>query len=72
VKGASLRLRWRGQGETSRLWLDLRDRVHSRRQPKGNIAMAVRVQASLSMSILADRETRVAAFDFESESNSLS
>ena len=56
-------LPWKGQGDTSKLWQDLLDCVRTRQQPKCNIAMAVRVQAPLSMGILSHRENKVARFD---------
>jgi len=60
-------LPWKGQGDTSKLWQDLLDCVRTRRQPKCNIRMAVRVQAPLSMGILSHREHKVARFDKERE-----
>lgn len=54
---------WKGQGDTGRLWLDLVECVRSRREPKCNIEMAVRVQAPLSMGVIAHRESRVVRFD---------
>lgn len=54
---------WKGQGDTSKLWQDLLECVRTRRQPKCNIAMAVRVQAPLSMGILSHRESKVVKFD---------
>jgi predicted dehydrogenase len=59
---------WKGQGDTSKLWADLLDCVKTRKQPKCNIGMAVRVQAPLSMGILSHRESKVARFDFEKQS----
>lgn len=56
-------LHWKGQGDTRKLWLDLLECVQTRRQPKCNIAMAVRVQAPLSMGILSHRESKVVKFD---------
>jgi predicted dehydrogenase len=56
-------LPWKGQGDTSKLWQDLLDCVRTRQQPKCNIAMAVRVQAPLSMGILSHRQSKVARFD---------
>ena len=47
---------WKGQGDTSKLWQDLLDCVRTRRQPKCNIAMAVRVQAPFDGHPLAPRE----------------
>ena len=58
-----IRLPWKGQGDTSKLWQDLLDCVRTRRQTKCNIAMAVRVQAPLSMGILSHRQSKVARFD---------
>lgn len=58
-----IRLPWKGQGDTSRLWLDLLDCVKTRRQPKCNIELAVRVQAPLSMGIISHRESKVVKFD---------
>ena len=60
-------LPWKGQGDTSKLWQDLLDCVRTRRQPKCNIAMAVRVQAPLSMGILSHRESKVAKFDSQAQ-----
>ncbi len=56
-------LPWKGQGDTAKLWEDLLDCVRTRRQPKCNIGMAVRVQAPLSMGVLSHRESKVARFD---------
>ncbi|MFH1266528.1 MAG: Gfo/Idh/MocA family oxidoreductase [Planctomycetota bacterium] len=56
-------LPWKGQGDTGKLWQDLLECVRTRRQPKCNIGMAVRVQAPLSMGILSHRENKVAKFD---------
>jgi predicted dehydrogenase len=56
-------LPWKGQGDTRKLWQDLLDCVRTRQQPKCNIAMAVRVQAPLSMGILSYRANKVARFD---------
>jgi predicted dehydrogenase len=63
-----IRLPWKGQGDTGKLWADLLDCVKTRQQPKCNIRMAVRVQAPLSMGILSHRESAVAKFDFETQS----
>lgn len=63
-----IRMPWKGQGDTGKLWVDLLECVKTRRQPKCNIGMAVRVQAPLSMGILSHRENKVAMFDFENES----
>jgi hypothetical protein len=54
---------WKGQGDTSKLWVDLLECVKTRQKPKCNIEMAVRVQAPLSMGIVAHRESRVVRFD---------
>ncbi len=59
---------WKGQGDTSKLWADLLDCVKTRKQPKCNIGMAVRVQAPLSMGILSHRESKVALFDEATQS----
>lgn len=59
---------WKGQGDTSKLWADLLDCVKTRKQPKCNIGMAVRVQAPLSMGILSHRESKVALFDQDNQS----
>jgi len=68
AKGAKeIRLPWKGQGDTAKLWADLLECVKSRRQPKCNIAMAVRVQAPLSMGILSHRQSKVAQFDLENQ-----
>ena len=67
-----IRMPWKGKGDTGKLWLDLLDCVKSRQQPKCNIAMAVRVQAPLSMGIFSHREGKVASFDFEKEAITLS
>ncbi len=61
-------LPWKGQGDTSKLWADLLDCVRTRKQPKCNIGMAVRVQAPLSMGILSHRESKVALFDQANQS----
>jgi predicted dehydrogenase len=63
-----LLLPWKGQGDTSKLWLDFLECVRSRRQPKCNIGMAVRVQAPLSMGIFSHRENKVARFDHATQS----
>ena len=63
-----IRLPWKGQGDTNKLWADLFECVETRKQPKCNIAMAVRVQAPLSMGILSHRESKVALFDCDSQS----
>jgi len=58
---------WAGQGDTSKLWVDLLDCVKTRKQTKCNIGMAVRVQAPLSMGILSHRQSKVARFDVEKQ-----
>lgn len=67
-----LHIPWKGQGDTSKLWLDLLDCVETRQQTKCNIAMAVRVQAPLSMGILSHINSKVALFDAEKETITLS
>ncbi|MCC7084849.1 MAG: Gfo/Idh/MocA family oxidoreductase [Pirellulales bacterium] len=62
-----IRIPWKGQGDTSKLWLDLLECVKTRQQPKCNIEMAVRVQAPLSMGIISHRESRVVKFDHTSK-----
>ncbi len=63
-----LRIPWNGMADTSKLWQDLLTCVETRAQPKCNIAMAVRVQAPLSMGILSHRQSKTALFDPEQES----
>lgn len=63
-----IKIPWRGNGDTTKLWANLLDCVKTRQQPNCNISMAVRVQAPLSMGILAHRENKVAQFDFEKQS----
>ena len=63
---------WAGQGDTSKLWLDLLECVESRQQPKCNIDMAVRVQAPLSMGIISHRASKVVKFDPEKQAFVLS
>jgi predicted dehydrogenase len=58
-----IRIPWKGQGDTAKLWQDLLDCVRTRREPKCSIRMAVRVQAPLSMGILSHRASKVARFD---------
>lgn len=62
-----IQLPWKGQGDTNKLWQDLLGCVRSRQQPKCNIAMAVRVQAPLSMGVLSHRENKVARWDKEKQ-----
>jgi len=59
---------WAGQGDTGKLWQNLLDCVKTRETPMCPIEMAVRVQAPLSMGILAHLENKVAMFDFEKQS----
>jgi hypothetical protein len=63
---------WKGQGDTGKLWTDLLECVKTRKQPKCNIQMAVRVQAPLSMGILSHRSSKVALFDSEKQAITLS
>jgi predicted dehydrogenase len=63
---------WKGQGDTSKLWADLLDCVETRKQPKCNIDMAVRVQAPLSMGVISHRESKVVKFNREDQSFELS
>jgi len=63
-----IRMPWKGQGDTRKLWADLLECVKTRKQPKCNIGIAVRVQAPLSMGILSHRESKVAKFDFDEKS----
>ena len=63
---------WNGQGDTKKLWQDFLDCVKTRKQPKCNIAMAVRVQAPLSMGVLSHRNSKAALFDKETETICLS
>jgi predicted dehydrogenase len=65
---SELLLPWKGQGDTAKLWVDFLECVCSRRQPKCNIGMAVRVQAPLSMGILSHRENKVVKFDRATQS----
>ena len=63
---------WKGQGDTSKLWTDLLECVKTRKQPKCNIDMAVRVQAPLSMGVISHRESKVVKFNREKQSFELS
>ncbi|QEH37958.1 Inositol 2-dehydrogenase/D-chiro-inositol 3-dehydrogenase [Aquisphaera giovannonii] len=54
---------WKGQGDTSKLWVDFLSCVKRRKQPLCNIAMAVKVQAPLSMGIVSHRSSKVVKFD---------
>ncbi len=63
---------WKGQGDTSKLWVDLLQCVKTRQQPKCNIDMALRVQAPLSMAIISHRESKVVRIDPENQSLVLS
>ncbi len=64
---SEIHLPWKGQGDTSKLWTDFLGCVRTRKQPLCNIAMAVKVQAPLSMGILSHRENKVARFDHASQ-----
>ena len=63
-----IKMPWKGQGDTSKLWVDLLECVKTRQQPKCNIKMAVRVQAPLSMGMLSQRERIVGIFDHAKQS----
>ncbi len=67
-----IRIPWKGQGDTTKLWADLLDCVKTRKQPKCNIDMAVRVQAPLSMGVISHRESKVVKFNREEQSFVLS
>jgi len=67
-----IRIPWKGQGDTSKLWADLLDCVKTRKKPKCSIDIGVRVQAPLSMGILSHRASKVALFDFETQSIKMS
>jgi len=67
-----IRLEWNGMGDTAKLWKNLLDCVKTREQPFSPISAAVRVQAPLNMGILSERESKVAKFNFETESIDLS
>jgi len=58
---------WKGQGDTSKLWLNLLDCVKSRKTPMSDIATAVRVQAPLSMGVVSHRENKVVRFNRETQ-----
>ena len=63
---------WKGQGDTSKLWADLLECVKTRKSPKCNIDIAVRVQAPLSMGVISHREKKVVMFDRNNSSFVLS
>lgn len=63
---------WKGQGDTSKLWVDLLECIKTRKQPKSNIDLAVRVQAPLSMGVISHRESKTVKFDKENQSFVLS
>ncbi|MFV2067999.1 MAG: Gfo/Idh/MocA family protein [Pirellulales bacterium] len=68
AKGAKeIFIPWRGMGQTSRLWENFIDCIHSRKKPYSPVDLAVRVQAPLNMGILSHRESRVARFDTAAE-----
>ncbi len=58
-----IRIPWRGQGDTKKLWSDLLAKVPTRETCKCNIELALRVQAPLSMGIVSHRENKVVTFD---------
>ncbi|MDR2441543.1 MAG: hypothetical protein LBE12_19450, partial [Planctomycetaceae bacterium] len=62
-----IKIKWAGNGDTGKLWKNLLDCVKTRQEPMCPIALAVRVQAPLSMGILSHRENKVAIFDFEKQ-----
>jgi len=62
-----IHLPWKGQGDTSKLWVDFLHCVKSQQQPLCNVAMAVRVQAPLSMGIISHRESKVVKFDSQTK-----
>ncbi len=65
-------LPWKGMGDTTKLWRNLLDCVKTREEPFSSIALAVRVQAPLSMGVISHLENKVAMFDFEKQSIRLS
>ena len=67
-----IRIPWKGQGDTSKLWEDLLECVRTREQPKCNIDMAVRVQAPLSMGVISHRESKVVKYDRDNQTFVLS
>jgi len=67
-----INLPWKGLGNTAKLWENLLACVKTREQPACSIAIAVRVQAPLSMGVISHRENKVVLFDFEKESLVLS
>ncbi len=67
-----IHVKWNGMGDTEKLWRNLVDCVATREQPYSPIAAAVRVQAPLSMGIIAHRENKVVKFNFDTESIELS
>jgi len=67
-----INLPWKGLGDTAKLWANLLDCVKTRQQPACSIAIAVRVQAPLSMGVISHRENKVVLFDFEKQSLVLS
>jgi len=52
-----------GQGDTSKLWLDLLECVKTRQKPKCSIDMAVRVTGAAIDGRYRHRENRVVHFD---------
>jgi predicted dehydrogenase len=65
-------LPWKGLGDTQKLWLNLLECVKTREQPACSIDIAVRVQAPLSMGVIAHRENKVVMFDEAKQSLVLS
>ncbi|MDR2171227.1 MAG: Gfo/Idh/MocA family oxidoreductase [Planctomycetaceae bacterium] len=63
-----IKFKWAGNGDTKKLWKNLLECVKTRQEPMCPISLAVRVQAPLSMGILAHRENKVATFNFEKQS----
>ncbi len=58
-----IRIPWKGQGDTKKLWADLLEKMRTREPCKCNIDLALRVQAPLSMGIVSHRENKVVTFD---------
>jgi len=62
-----MRIAWKGQGDTRKLWIDFLDCVKTRLQPKCHIQMALRVQAPLSMGVISHRQSKAVTFDETSQ-----
>lgn len=62
-----MRIPWKGQGDTRKLWIDFLDSIKTRRQPKCHIQMAVGVQAPLSMGVISHRQNKAVMFDRKSQ-----